>query len=263
MMLQIQSFRKTGVDYLHSQSQFLSMRTRAIPFYIFAANRLLVVLATKAATSNDAVPPSFPPVQIRIPSFDGGMAATNLTQIYPRQCPNNRAYVLTSTPTTSSSWHVVFAGEATKTKDGNNFIRLVPVSQQSRMHHCVYAMNAGPFHTDGSPVGWMISQGKVISKDDTTATSYAGFGKTWDGFYYIGVPPTDYDDDPSSARLQDFVTGFGWLVYQGRSVFEKDPDNDNNDDDNPTGAVRAPRTAIGIDSHGKLIWLIVDGCQFW
>jgi exopolysaccharide biosynthesis protein len=124
-------------------------------------------------------------------------------------------------------------------------------------------MNAGPFHKDGSPVGWLISQGRVISKETntTSVTSYAGFGKTWDGYYYIGVPPIEEEeDDEPSVLLQDFVTGFGWLVYQGKSVFE-DPYNDT--DDNPTGADRAPRSAIGIDSHGKVLWLIVDGCQFW
>ena len=33
--------------------------------------------------------------------------------------------------------------------------------------------------------------------------------------------------------------------------------------DNPTGAVRAPRTAVGLDKDSNLMLLVVDGCQRW
>jgi hypothetical protein len=32
---------------------------------------------------------------------------------------------------------------------------------------------------------------------------------------------------------------------------------------NTTGADKAPRTAVGIDSEGRLMLLVADGCQKW
>jgi exopolysaccharide biosynthesis protein len=53
--------------------------------------------------------------------------------------------------------------------------------------------------------------------------------------------------------LQEFVTGFDWLVYNGTVKVGNDT----------TGALRAPRTVIGLDSQGRLLLLVVDGCEFW
>ena len=58
-----------------------------------------------------------------------------------------------------------------------------------------------------------------------------------------------------SGRIQHFCTGFGWLVYDGNNVA--------NNNHNPTGADRAPRTAIGIDHNSNLMLVVVDGCEKW
>jgi hypothetical protein len=56
---------------------------------------------------------------------------------------------------------------------------------------------------------------------------------------------------------QDFVTGFGWLVYQGRNVVVEP------DDEKRTGAARAPRTAVGVTGSGRLVVVVADGCEKW
>lgn len=59
----------------------------------------------------------------------------------------------------------------------------------------------------------------------------------------------------TALGLQYYVTGFDWLVYNGIAVADQF--------NNTTGADKAPRTAIGVDGEGKLMLLVVDGCQRW
>jgi exopolysaccharide biosynthesis protein len=57
----------------------------------------------------------------------------------------------------------------------------------------------------------------------------------------------------TTRTIQHFCTGFGWIVHDGMSIA--------NNSHNPTGANRAPRTAIGLDYDSNLILMVVDGCE--
>jgi exopolysaccharide biosynthesis protein len=75
--------------------------------------------------------------------------------------------------------------------------------------------------------------------------------------------------EPSSRiKLWDFVSGFGWLVYDGKprvTTFHGNgtAKSGGNNPSNPTGAIRAPRTAVGLDKDSNLMLLVVDGCEKW
>ena len=112
------------------------------------------------------------------------------------------------------------------------------------------ATNGGPFHADGTGVGVVISDGQVVHAN----YGGVGFGST--------VPDSDgafqwvigtIANASQMVPLQQFVTGFDWLVRDGVNVA----------DDNTTGARRSARTAIGVDWDGKLVLLVADGCELW
>jgi Phosphodiester glycosidase len=60
------------------------------------------------------------------------------------------------------------------------------------------------------------------------------------------------------STVSNFVTGFQWLVYEGKSLADNSSSHHN-----PTGADRAPRTAVGLDGESNLLLLSVDGCERW
>ena len=115
-------------------------------------------------------------------------------------------------------------------------------SHQARKHHCTYATNAGPYQADGSCVGSVAIQGRWIQTDGGV-----GWGRTATEYIFGDVDPQQ------EVGIVNFVTGFDWLVYKGQSVAFN----------NTTGALRAPRTAVGIDTLGRLMILVVDGCEWW
>jgi hypothetical protein len=59
-------------------------------------------------------------------------------------------------------------------------------------------------------------------------------------------------NDQATRVARDFVTGLGWLVYQGRPVRQS-----------TEGPERSARTAIGVDQSGRLIVVVADGCEKW
>jgi Phosphodiester glycosidase len=122
---------------------------------------------------------------------------------------------------------------------------------------CRYAVNAGPFERDGKPVGSVVSNGGVRQYEPPCA-AHVGFGVTEPrpnatSSWVVGSLSTV--DELESLR--DFVTGFGWLVYQGRDVVVEP------DDEERAGAARAPRTAMGVTAHGSLVVVVADGCEKW
>ncbi|GAX11590.1 hypothetical protein FisN_1Lh047 [Fistulifera solaris] len=115
----------------------------------------------------------------------------------------------------------------------------------SRQNNCTWASNAGPYHADGSSVGLVVSHGGIRHE------SYGGvgFGLTNDNTHWvIGTP--NRSDVP---YLSEFVTGFDWLVRDSAMVNSTDT----------TGAVVAARTAIGVDDEGRLLLMVIDGCEKW
>jgi hypothetical protein len=120
---------------------------------------------------------------------------------------------------------------------------LQTTSHQARLHGCdIVATNGGPYNADGTSSGPLVMQGTLITTNNTS-TDFVGFGTTTSEEWVLGT----FDDAQSTTTttLWDFVTGFGWLVYDHQVVA--------NNSDNPTGAYRAARTAIGLDDHGNLL----------
>lgn len=137
------------------------------------------------------------------------------------------------------------------------------VSWQANRSGCRYAVNAGPFHSDGSPTGSLVTNATV--RTDIHNPNWVGFGVSR-GAGGIGANVNDSIHNPhwvvgsvsgfsELSQLQDFVTGFGWLVYDGRRAVGP------HDDTAWTG--RAPRTAVGITYDGRLLLAVADGCEKW
>lgn len=142
-----------------------------------------------------------------------------------------------------------------------NGLRSPPSNQTSQI--CSFAINGGPFHWDGSPVGAVLIDGKWASQDfgpnvglgRTERIIKKGLNKSTTNFYWV-VGSLRNKSEAQSLKLIDFVTGFGWLVYNGKNVVSPS-------DGTAKGLVRAPRTAVGIDSVGRLLVVVADGCEKW
>ncbi|OEU06104.1 hypothetical protein FRACYDRAFT_256530 [Fragilariopsis cylindrus CCMP1102] len=67
----------------------------------------------------------------------------------------------------------------------------------------------------------------------------------------------------TKKKIWNFVTGFDWLVYNGKSLVNDNNSNINNNNPTMAGrAYRAPRTVIGLDQDSNVILLVVDGCEY-
>lgn len=110
---------------------------------------------------------------------------------------------------------------------------------------CRYATNGGPFndYTRGGCIGILISHGEVMSTDWNT--SYPSFGLTSRGEWIVGHISEAIASD---LAIKEALTGFNWLVRGGTAVAD-------------VGGAKAGRTAVGVDSSGRLVMLQVDGCE--
>ena len=142
------------------------------------------------------------------------------------------------------------------------------VTQQSENHHCQYAMNGGPFHPNGSPLGVvMVQNGTLISTDfgpnigvgiatkSTTRNDTTLKTTTTTTTTYWVIGRMDNRTQVRSLGIKQFVTGFDWLVYNYSNIALYR--------NNTTGAIRASRSSIGITSDGRLLLLVTDGCEHW
>ena len=130
---------------------------------------------------------------------------------------------------------------------------LAVVSQQAKQHACQIAVNGGPFQKNGDSVGGVVVDGEVISDDfqDTNVGFGILFNKTW---ILGGIRNAT---ESRKLHVQHYVTGFGWLVYDGEIVARL-ADNRHL---RRRHHERAPRTAIGVTQSGRLLVLVVDGCE--
>jgi len=120
-------------------------------------------------------------------------------------------------------------------------------SSSASHDNCQYAVNGGPFNSYlfGGCIGPMISRGNVLSEDWNT--SYASFGLTSSNRWIIGHLTQEVS---KSKGVQELVTGFGWLVRDGKVVV-------------PLEASKvAQRTAAGVDGRGRLVFFQNDGCEW-
>lgn len=157
-----------------------------------------------------------------------GKAETNVT-IYKHDEGRNNVYLLRST----EKWSVLASHPMQRT------------TKLSKQHNCTWATNGGPYNADGSGIGLVVNHQQIWHE------SYGGvgFGLARDGLHWaIGTP-----EAADASNLSDFVTGFDWLVRDGALVNHTDT----------TGAVKSARTAIGVDWQGRLVLIVVDGCEKW
>jgi exopolysaccharide biosynthesis protein len=151
----------------------------------------------------------------------------------------------------------------------HNYDPLQRVSTQSKKHHCTYAMNGGPFHSDGSSVGIvMVQNGTFLSKD---FGPNIGFGiatqrrmstsdvkntttPLFTSFWVMGR--IDTEDQARRIGIQQFMTGFDWLVYNFTNIVLYR-------DDTNVASSRASRSTIGITADGTVLLLVTDGCEHW
>jgi len=198
---------------------------------------------------------------------------------------HHRGYYLV---TTNYPWSIGLPNNSGNNQtDGDNFNYssssklssfLQTTSQQAENHHCnIVATNGGPFDEGGRwNSGPTVSNGKLIrTKPHPEESGFVGFGIGTTGttsssrgsgeksaknrYWVIGrygqlVPS-------STVTLWDFVTGFEWLVYNGKPRVTYPYNTISTNPPNPTGAIRAPRTAVGLDKESNLMLLVVDGCQ--
>jgi uncharacterized protein YigE (DUF2233 family) len=128
-------------------------------------------------------------------------------------------------------------------------------SQQSREHACrVAAMNAGPFDRNGAPVGLVIDGGsnnasRLVTNHHDQEEEYVAWG--WNDTTWV-MGRVDTVQEAREWGVSSLVTGFGWLVYCGSNVAA-----------NRRHPLRAARSAVGVDAHGRLVWLVADGCEAW
>jgi exopolysaccharide biosynthesis protein len=188
----------------------------------------ILMLSTLIPTLTTSEPS---PVVIPIPSHRSSFA--NFSEIpYNRK---RRAYWLTTTHNVSI---------AVATVDGSQ--KLQTTGLTALQFGCdVAATNAGPFNLDGSNSGPAVIKGRHVQTE--TPTDYVGFGTTIDGKYIFG----NYQQF-SSENIWEFVTGFGWLVYNGSVVVGPGEDEK-----------KAPRTIVGLDNDSNLISVVIDGCERW
>jgi exopolysaccharide biosynthesis protein len=169
---------------------------------------------------------------------------TNLTVLDSKDLPRKGYLAITSEP-----WSIALPNRSAFDHSAPHSLQ--PTSQQAKQHHCFLATNGGPYHSDGTCVGAVIVDG-IIVEDRFDSV---GFGVTRQPNLTWVIGRVKSAEQARALRLQHYVTGFDWLVYNGSAVaMERN---------NTTGADKAPRTAVGVDSEGRLMLLVADGCQKW
>ncbi len=186
---------------------------------------------------------------------------------------HHRGYYLV---TTNYPWSVVLP-DSSYNYGSNSSSPQTPLLQktsiQAAVHHCdIVASNGGPFDKGGRwNSGPTVSNGKLIrTKPNPEDSQFVGFGisgteplsdtnRSWVMGQYGQLVRSS-----SKLKLWDFVTGFGYLVYDGKPrVILPRNDSLGNHLDPTGGATRAPRTAVGLDKDLNLMILVVDGCERW
>jgi hypothetical protein len=207
---------------------------------------ILLFLVAKGEDGSETI--LFPLQIIPVPSSLTG--ETNLTILLPsiNRLLSRQAYVVTTT----EAWSVVVPDhglERTSVQAAKNY----PL--------CIYATNGGAFQMDGSSVGAVVTNGRFVGVN----FGGVGFGigtkcdqsnKTIQSncsYWVLGT--VDSVAHAQELGLEQFVTGFDWLVYDGQNVANSNSTTELSE--------QAPRTAIGLTTRGHLLLLVADGCERW
>jgi len=138
--------------------------------------------------------------------------------------------------------------------NGNKCPGKATTSATSEEHNCKLATNAGFFNIDdGSCIGPIVSDGEIIH---TGTAQGAIFGITNDGRYVAGYANQTAIE---SGEFKQLVQGRGWLVRNGQSYVNTSVQIEGIEKYFVT--LLAPRLAIGWDTEGRLILVIVDGIE--
>lgn len=145
----------------------------------------------------------------------------------------------------------------------NGCLELVQPSYSSNeTYNCEYATNGAFFTWDISStgslcIGNLVSDSKVWQlPTDGTGTGRANFGIRADGSIVTGYMSQSTIDTTSYTQL---ITGYGWLVRNGKSNVATSQDLGGFDDPNGFVNEKAPRTAVGVYGNGTMVLLEVDG----
>jgi Phosphodiester glycosidase len=202
----------------------------------------ITILQTIGGVPSSLPPPVIFPISQNKPLF------VNLTTLPSNASRWETAHLIH----TNYPWKVVVPPPSENT---SHRLTLETTLQQAQRHHCnVAAANGGPFNAHGWSTGPTVMNQQLVrtSNESLLDTTFVGFGTTTENQWVLGNYRQLQD---AFVSIDNFCTGFGWLVYHGKMVA--------NNSVNPTGAIRAPRTAIGLDCDGNLMLLVVDGCEKW
>jgi uncharacterized protein YigE (DUF2233 family) len=132
-----------------------------------------------------------------------------------------------------------------------NSFRRISESLASRNQQLAFAMNAGMYREDYSPVGLMVIEGRQIHRLNL-ATGYGNFYIKPNGVFILSggkariVETTEYRTLSEPAQ---FATQSGPLLVQGGTISSAL---------NPQGTSRLIRNGVGIGSSGEVVFAISD-----
>jgi exopolysaccharide biosynthesis protein len=197
----------------------------------------------------------------RAPVTNLAPAVTYVREI--RKNPDLRLYSITIDLTDPTVRIKVSRGGVDATANEPWTTTLLTVTEMAKRDHLVGAINGSPFgckdaesilgfkypYFDGNyarPVGWSMSDGVLLTQHPKHPD--------WPALVVVGKNhPMIGQFDALPAGAMQAVTGTFAIVQHGQSCRLPDPNPDD-------PALRAPRTAVGINQDGtKLILLVVDG----
>lgn len=213
----------------------------------------------QAATTTQMIQVDLDPIVM--PISDNITKFVNVTKLHSSPSSNRGAAYLVRT---NYAWSVVLPtpvvshNSTRRQNPGRQKYPLQTTLQQAQIHNCdIVATNGGPFDSDGWNTGPAVIKEHLARTTNSSIldTPFVGIGTTVDKHWVMGSYHQFRTSKMMHHKIVNFCTGFGWLVYNGRNV-EKNTIN-------PTGADRAPRTAIGLDQSSNILLLVVDGCEKW
>lgn len=170
-----------------------------------------------------------------------------LTFIIPAQdTPSASQYILHKVPVTSNLQLYY------KNTDGKPYKSIGSLKYQlsKKGDSLVFAMNAGMFTQEGTPLGLYIENGKVITPLNTVKKAYGNFYLQPNGVFYLTKDGTSHICKTTEFKLTDqihFATQSGPMLLINGAVhpkFNKDSENKN------------IRNGVGILPDGSMLFVM-------
>ncbi|XP_058504002.1 N-acetylglucosamine-1-phosphodiester alpha-N-acetylglucosaminidase isoform X2 [Solea solea] len=136
------------------------------------------------------------------------------------------------------------------------------VEEMAKAAGCLFAQNAGFFHTDtGECLGNVVSDGRMVK--ESGGVQNVQFGIRRDGTLVFGYLSEDEVMDQSNPFVQ-LVSGVVWLLRNGE-VYINQSLKSECDKTQESGQLRtfvdvaSARSAVGHDANGKLVLFLCEG----